>query len=104
MNFPKSKEKPATPIHQITVRIAQAPPDPVVKKEKEYKVMGIISVTNLKKYTGMLKQLTIFPLMSDQVKYLFLGPNGAGKTSTINMMTGLSRPTGGQIILMVLML
>lgn len=27
----------------------------------------------------------------------FLGPNGAGKTSTINMMTGLSRPDAGEI-------
>jgi ABC-2 type transport system ATP-binding protein len=29
--------------------------------------------------------------------YGFLGPNGAGKTTTIKMLTGLSRPDGGQI-------
>src|SRR4051812_12044270 len=27
----------------------------------------------------------------------FLGPNGAGKTTTIDMMLGLSRPTGGTV-------
>lgn len=27
----------------------------------------------------------------------FLGPNGAGKTTTINMLTGLTRPTAGEI-------
>src|ERR1700712_2036641 len=27
----------------------------------------------------------------------FLGPNGAGKTTTIDMILGLSRPTGGEV-------
>ena len=62
--------------------------------------MEIVSVTNLKKaYGDFLAVDDISFSIKEGEVFGFLGPNGAGKTSTINMMIGLSRPTGGQIVI-----
>lgn len=60
--------------------------------------MGIINVENLKKTYGNVVAVNdiSFKIKKGEI-FGFLGPNGAWKTSTINMMTGLSRPTAGAI-------
>jgi ABC-2 type transport system ATP-binding protein len=60
--------------------------------------MSIISVGNLtKRYGDCLAVDGIsFEIIKGEI-FGFLGPNGAGKTSTINMLTGLSRPSAGTI-------
>ena len=60
--------------------------------------MGIVSVTNLKKVYGDFTAVDgiSFDIAQGEA-FGFLGPNGAGKTSTINMLTGLSRPSAGAI-------
>ena len=60
--------------------------------------MSIVQVTNLSKSYGdfvAVKDIS-FTIENGEI-FGFLGPNGAGKTSTINMLIGLSRPTGGSI-------
>ncbi|NLY19013.1 MAG: ABC transporter ATP-binding protein [Clostridiaceae bacterium] len=60
--------------------------------------MGIVSVRNLKKVYGDYTAVDgiSFDIEKGEI-FGFLGPNGAGKTTTINMLTGLCRPTGGEI-------
>ncbi len=60
--------------------------------------MNVIEIENLSKYFDQVHAV-------DQVNFHvnegeifgFLGPNGAGKTTTIRMMTGVLKPTNGQI-------
>ena len=62
--------------------------------------MGIVNATNLKKVYGKFQAVDDISFDIEQGEVFgFLGPNGAGKTPTINMMIGLSRPTGGRIII-----
>ena len=60
--------------------------------------MDIVTVANLTKSYGNFTAVNGigFSIREGEI-FGFLGPNGAGKTSTINMLTGLSRATGGTI-------
>ncbi|MEA4920541.1 MAG: ABC transporter ATP-binding protein [Clostridiaceae bacterium] len=60
--------------------------------------MDIVDVSSLKKSYGDFNAVNgvDFSIRKGEI-FGFLGPNGAGKTSTINMMIGLSRPSGGTI-------
>jgi ABC-2 type transport system ATP-binding protein len=60
--------------------------------------MNIVEVNNLtKRYENFTAVDNIdFNINKGEV-FGFLGPNGAGKTSTINMLTGLSKVTEGNI-------
>jgi ABC-2 type transport system ATP-binding protein len=57
-----------------------------------------IEISGLKRYFGSVKAVDGIDLSIPQGElFCFLGPNGAGKTTTIRMLTGLIRPTAGQI-------
>src|SRR5690554_3778183 len=60
--------------------------------------MAIIEAKNLTKQYGDFTAVDGINFKVKEGEILgFLGPNGAGKTSTINMLTGLSRITSGNI-------
>ncbi|HQK63973.1 MAG TPA: ATP-binding cassette domain-containing protein [Candidatus Staskawiczbacteria bacterium] len=61
---------------------------------------NIIEVKNLiKKYDGFTAVDDLSFAVERGSIFAFLGPNGAGKTTTIKMLTTLTDPTGGSIII-----
>ncbi len=62
--------------------------------------MNIIEVKNLSKTFKECKAVNdiSFNIGKGEI-FGFLGPNGAGKTTTINMLTGLAKPTSGEIMI-----
>lgn len=69
----------------------------------------VLEAKNLKKvYTSRKGGLRTKELIAvDDVSFAvnegeilgFIGPNGAGKTTTIKMLTGLARPSGGEVVI-----
>jgi ABC-2 type transport system ATP-binding protein len=58
----------------------------------------VISVRGLKKNYGSLTAVDGLDLeIAPGEFFAFLGPNAAGKTTTIKMLTGLLRPTAGEV-------
>jgi ABC-2 type transport system ATP-binding protein len=59
---------------------------------------SVIRVNNLSKYFSEIKAVNniSFSVQHGEI-FGFLGPNGAGKTTTIRMMTGVLKPTSGNI-------
>ena len=59
-----------------------------------------LSTSGLNKRFGSLVVANEIGIALPQgVRYALIGPNGAGKTTLINLMTGMLRPDGGQILL-----
>ena len=59
-----------------------------------------LSTSGLNKRFGSLVVANDIGIALPQgVRYALIGPNGAGKTTLINLMTGMLRPDGGQILL-----
>src|SRR5215469_10005239 len=73
-------------------------PQPVKPASKAVPAIEMIDLT---KQFGTLKAVDHLSLEVRQGEIFgLLGPNGSGKTTTINMISGLSRPTSGEVRVM----
>jgi branched-chain amino acid transport system ATP-binding protein len=62
--------------------------------------MPLLQVKGLSHYFGGLKAVSDFNLNLEPGELVgIIGPNGAGKTTVFNLITGVYRPTQGQILL-----
>lgn len=62
--------------------------------------MAILEVKNLSISFGGLKAVDDFNVSVEKGQlYGLIGPNGAGKTTIFNLLTGVYKPDGGQILL-----
>ncbi|MBP7264653.1 MAG: ABC transporter ATP-binding protein [Spirochaetia bacterium] len=61
---------------------------------------ALLSIRNMTHYFGGLKAVSEFSYdIPPGVIYGLIGPNGSGKTTTFNLITGIYRPTQGQVFL-----
>ena len=62
--------------------------------------MALLEVKNLGIQFGGLRAVDEFNLQIEKgALYGLIGPNGAGKTTVFNMLTGVYKPTDGDILL-----
>ena len=62
--------------------------------------MALLSIKNLGIQFGGLRAVDEFNLEIEEGElYGLIGPNGAGKTTVFNMLTGVYKPTAGEIVL-----
>jgi ABC-type branched-subunit amino acid transport system ATPase component len=62
--------------------------------------MPILQTIGLeKRFGGILATNDVSLSIEKGARHALIGPNGAGKTTVINLLTGVLRPTAGQVIL-----
>src|SRR5947209_17687598 len=53
----------------------------------------------VKRFGGITAASDVSLKIEKGARHALIGPNGAGKTTLINLLTGMLRPTAGQILL-----
>ena len=57
------------------------------------------TISLVKQFNGILASDNVSLQIEKGARHALIGPNGAGKTTFINLLTGVSRPTSGSILL-----
>jgi len=57
------------------------------------------TISLVKQYNGITAADDVSLKIEKGARHALIGPNGAGKTTLINLLTGVSRPTSGSILL-----
>src|SRR5215475_13385236 len=62
--------------------------------------MPVLETKNLeKRFGGIVAASAISVAIRKGARHALIGPNGAGKTTFVNLLTGMLRPSGGEILL-----
>src|SRR6516225_12251397 len=60
----------------------------------------VLETRNLdKRFGGIVAANAISLAIRKGARHALIGPNGAGKTTFVNLLTGMLRPSGGEILL-----
>jgi branched-chain amino acid transport system ATP-binding protein len=57
------------------------------------------TISLVKQFNGIIASNNVSLQIEKGARHALIGPNGAGKTTLINLLTGVSRPTSGAILL-----
>ncbi|MFZ3249035.1 MAG: ATP-binding cassette domain-containing protein, partial [Pseudolabrys sp.] len=57
------------------------------------------TISLVKQFNGIIASDNVSLQIEKGARHALIGPNGAGKTTLINLLTGVSRPTSGSILL-----
>ena len=98
---PSAQPGPTRPTRTLPTRTLPAPnPPPRTLPTRTLPIRGapVLAATGLRKTFGGLVAVNDIGLYLDAGEIVgLIGPNGAGKSTTFNLLTGVARPTAGQV-------
>jgi branched-chain amino acid transport system ATP-binding protein len=90
----------AYPYHGRAFELASiGAPDRRVHRKTLTMPVVLETISLVKLFNGIIASNNVSLQIEKGARHALIGPNGAGKTTLINLLTGVSRPTSGSILL-----